>query len=120
MIPENDHPLTKYREEQLITIRKIHEELAKNLDKRISLEEMSRKYLMNPTTIKVLFKELYGTSIAAHIRDHRMEKAADLLKNTSDNISDIAAKVGYNSQSKFTAAFREYYGILPKDYRKLP
>ena len=115
---EQDRHLTKYREEQLIIIRKIHEELAENLDKRISLEDLSRKYLMNTTTIKVLFKELYGTSIAAHIRDHRMETAALLLRNTSDNISQVAAKVGYSSQSKFTAAFREYYGVLPKDYRK--
>ncbi|MCQ2529184.1 MAG: AraC family transcriptional regulator [Saccharofermentans sp.] len=66
----------------------------------------------------MVFKSVYGNSIAAHIKEHRMEQAARLLNDTDYNIAEIASSVGYSSQSKFTAAFKEYYGVLPTDYRK--
>ena len=73
---------------------------------------------MNPTTLKTIFKCVYGTSIAAHMKEHRMEQAAKLLRETSLSIAEIAGRVGYDSQSRFTAAFKEYSGKLPKDYRR--
>ena len=47
-----------------------------------------------------------------------MERAAELLSGTGLTIAEIAARVGYDSQSKFTAAFKSRYGVLPKEYRK--
>lgn len=65
-----------------------------------------------------MFKAIYGTSIAAHIREHRMEHAAQLLRSSDLSISDIALKVGYDSQSRFSSVFKEYYQMLPKEYRR--
>ena len=72
---------------------------------------------MNPTTLKTLFKSVYGTSLAAHIKEHRMEQAVKLLRETSLSIAEIAGRVGYDSQSRFTAAFKAYWGKLPRDCR---
>jgi AraC-like DNA-binding protein len=47
-----------------------------------------------------------------------MENAAQLLRETRDSVAGIAATVGYENQSKFTAAFKETYGMLPTEYRK--
>jgi AraC-like DNA-binding protein len=47
-----------------------------------------------------------------------MELAASLLRETDLSILEIAHRVGYDSQSKFTAAFKSCYRMLPKDYRK--
>ena len=47
-----------------------------------------------------------------------MERAAELLTETGLTIADIARQVGYDSQSKFTAAFKSQYGLLPKEYRR--
>lgn len=99
-------------------IHQVHEYLLEHLSERITIEELSRHFLMNPTTLKQTFKEIYGNSIAAHIKEHRMEKAASLLKENGDSIAQIASRVGYESQSRFTAAFKETYGVLPSEYRK--
>ena len=61
---------------------------------------------------------MYGTSLAAHMKAHRMERAASLLLKTQDDIGAIARAVGYESQSRFTAAFKETYGELPTEYRR--
>lgn len=104
--------------EQLEIIHDIHDYLSHHLDQRVTIESLSHIFPLNPTTIKVVFKSVYGNSIAAHIKEHRMEQAAHLLKETEHSISEVASAVGYNSQSKFTEAFKEFFGTLPTEYRK--
>lgn len=118
---ESDHEkhLPEYRSEQVEIIRQIHDRLTQNLGQRCSIESLSKQYLMNPTTLKSVFKAVYGTSIAAHIREHRMEYAAQLLQSSNLKIADIAVKVGYDSQSRFSSVFKEQYQMLPKEYRRM-
>ena len=88
------------------------------MEERITIEELARIFHINTTTLKAVFKSVYGNSLAAHIKEHRMERAAELLRSTDLSILEIAGRVGYDSQSKFTAAFKSAYQVLPKEYRK--
>lgn len=107
-----------YRSEQIKIIREIHDRLTEQMDERITIEELAKQYLINPTTLKTAFKAVYGTSIAAHMREHRMEQAAKMLRESDMSIAETAQAVGYDSQSKFTAAFKAFFGVLPREYRK--
>ena len=107
-----------YQSSQTEIIRHVHDDLTRNLSERVTIEQLSRKYLMNTTTLKRVFKQVYGETIATHIKKHRMEAAAALLIKTQDDISAIAQAVGYESQSRFTAVFKETYGELPTEYRR--
>lgn len=98
--------------------RQVHNYLVENLDKRITIEALARQFLMNTTTLKDGFKAVYGTSIAAHIKEHRMEKAAMLLESGELPVSQVAQQVGYSSQSKFAAVFSQQYGMTPLEYRR--
>lgn len=106
------------QQEQEVVIHKVHDYLTDHLSERITIDELSKKFLMNPTTLKSLFKEAYGDSIASHIKEHRLEHAATLLASTDMSLNEIAREVGYESQSKFTSAFKETYNVLPSEYRK--
>ena len=99
-------------------IRRVHTYLTEHLSERITIEALSREFLMNTTTLKSAFKRVYGSSIAQHMKQHRMEAAAARLTQTQDDIAAIAKAVGYESQSRFTAAFKETYGELPSEYRR--
>ncbi|MGN1059079.1 MAG: metalloregulator ArsR/SmtB family transcription factor [Clostridia bacterium] len=107
-----------YRPGQIEIIKKIHDYLTQNLEQRMTIEELSKQFLMNPSTMKTLFKTVYGNSIAAHIREHRMEKAAFLLRESDASVADIARSVCYDSQSKFSAEFKKAHQMLPTEYRK--
>lgn len=96
----------------------VHEYLLEHMAERISIEALSKQFLMNPTTLKKLFKQRYGDSLAAHVKRHRLEKAAQLLRTTDMSIAQIAVAVGYESQSRLSAAFKSFYGQLPRDYRR--
>lgn len=110
--------LTEYQSEQIETVREIHDWLLLHMAQRITIEELSRQFMMNPTTLKAAFKSVYGASLAAHIREHRMEQAAKLLRDTDKSVAEVAQAVGYDSQSKFTAAFKAAFQVLPREYRK--
>lgn len=107
-----------YTEEQIETVRAVHELLTQNLDKRYTIEELSKRFLMNPSSLKEIFKAVYGTSLASHIRGHRMEKACTLLRETDASIAEIASEVGYENPSKFSAEFKKTTGTLPTEFRK--
>lgn len=104
--------------DQLAVVHAVHDQLLRNMEQRITIESLSKQHHINPTTLKAAFKAVYGTSIAAHIKQHRIEQAAGLLRQTDMSIADIARAVGYDSQSKLTAAFKSYFGTVPKEYRK--
>lgn len=114
--PQNG--LAEYPQEQVELVREIHSQLLRHMERRVTIEELSRQYLINPTTLKAVFKAVYGTSLAAHIKEHRMEQAAKLLRETNMSVSDVAQTVGYDSQSKFAAAFKDAFQVLPREYRK--
>jgi len=98
--------------------RAVHRYLTEHLSERITIETLSREFLVNTTTLKRAFKDVYGTSIALHMKQHRVEAAQLLLSETQKDISEIAREVGYTSQSRFSEAFREICGVLPTEYRK--
>lgn len=107
-----------YTKPQIEIIKQIHSQLTENLNKRITIEELAYQYCISPTTLKSGFKGVYGSSIAAYMKSFRMKQGAILLCETSKSIAEIAKTVGYVSQSKFGAAFKEIMGISPRDYRK--
>lgn len=100
------------------TVHMVHDFLADNLSERITIEELAAKYHINPTTLKETFKSEYGTSLALHMKKHRMEKAAELMINTSKSLGQISREVGYKSQSRFVTAFKSLYNMSPTQFKK--
>ncbi len=52
------------------------------------------------------------------IKTMRMDLAAEMLKEGSASISEIAARCGFSSASYFSSAFKEYFGVAPAAYGK--
>ena len=65
------------------------------------------------------FKQQTGTTPGHYLRRIRVEKAKELLKETSFSVTDIAVTVGYSSNSTFTRAFRSVTGMAPNTYRTI-
>ena len=110
--------LTKYFSEQVEIIKEIHKQLTENLDKRFTIEELSKQYPINTSSMKSVFKAVYGSPIASYMKEFRMKQAAVLLRDSNKSIAEISEAVGYESQSKFSNAFKEVMQILPAAYRK--
>jgi AraC family transcriptional regulator len=64
------------------------------------------------------FKESTGLSPHAWLRQHRLEQAMNMLRDTDEQVVSIAAALGYSSQTAFAAAFRKLTGETPSDWRR--
>jgi AraC family transcriptional regulator len=64
------------------------------------------------------FKESTGLSPHSWLRQHRLELAMNMLRDTDTSIVSVAAALGYASQTAFAAAFRKLTGETPSDWRK--
>lgn len=111
--------VSPYQAHQTELIKEIHKFMTQNPDRRITIEELSQKYLLNTSTLKEVFKGVYGQPIASYMKEYRLKYAMELLRTTDKSIADIARQVGYGSQSKFSSAFRDYTGLLPTEYRRM-
>lgn len=110
--------LTRYCSRQTATIKEIHAFLTEHLDRRYTIEELSKKYLINTSSLKEIFKGVYGLPVATYMKEYRIRKGMELLRQTDDSISQIAAKVGYETQGKFTKAFKDIVNTTPTAFRK--
>lgn len=115
----NENKKKRYIEKaQVDKIKKIHDFLIGNLDKKITIEMLSKKYNIGTTPLKIYFKEIYGEPIYTYLKDYKIHRALHLLEETNKNISEIAGIVGYDNSSKFAKVFKDKLGCSPVEYRK--
>ena len=110
--------IARYSSSQTDLIREIHDRLTRHPEQRFTIEELSREYLINTSSLKSLFKAVYGQPIAAYMKEYRIHRAMELLRQSEEPISQIAAALGYESAGKFTRAFQDVAHVLPSEYRK--
>lgn len=65
-----------------------------------------------------LFREMHGMTFTDYLRELRMQKAADQLRQTNLPIQRIAAIVGYADPSRFSQHFAGRFKMTPSAYRK--
>lgn len=110
---------TSAYDSQVQIMNEIHDFLISDLKRRVTIEELSLKFHINQTTLKTVFKAVFGQSIAAYMKHYRIKRAMEYLAKGEKSIAEISYEVGYENQSKFTQAFKDVTGTLPKDYRKM-
>lgn len=85
-------------------------------DPEFNVERFSAALGMEASTLYKKLMALINLPPGEFIRDIRMKRAAQLLKQNKVPISDIAYMVGFDSPNYFSKVFRKYYKISPTDY----
>ncbi|KHF41556.1 response regulator [Halalkalibacter okhensis] len=83
----------------------------------LSVSSIAEHVNLNLSYLGSVFKKYKSTSISKYILEVRMEKAQELLHNTTLKIKDISEKVGYTNQYYFSASFKKYYNLTPSEIR---
>lgn len=98
--------------------QKIENYINRNIKEEITPEILCDEFEVGRTKLYEIANHSFGTGIAEHIRDLRVKKACDLLKNTNIKISEIAEEVGIPDYNYFTKIFKKNKGLTPSAYRK--
>jgi AraC-like DNA-binding protein len=96
-------------------IRLIDADLAKSW----SVSELATRVGLSESRLRYLFDSCLGVSVAAYIRERRLQHVARRLSTTFDDVQQIANSVGFGSTSlrDFRRAFGERFGMSPTTYR---
>ncbi len=85
---------------------------------RITAKDVSRMFGYNETYFCRRFKALTGITVMKYIQILRMELAQKLLRNSKDEIGNIAWKCGFSDISYFSNCFKKHFGMTPTEFRE--
>ena len=108
----------KINEKHTMIADDIYQCLTEDFGTKYTAAQFAEKYGVSDTTVKKCFKNVYGYGFKEYQTKVRMEWAATHLINSNMKIGEISDATGYSKQTKFTKAFKNYYGVTPSEYRR--
>lgn len=84
----------------------------------LSVEELARAMGMSRVHLYKRLLHITGKSPIEFIRIIRLKRAAQMLRKSQLNVSEIAYRLGFNSPKYFTKYFRDEFGVLPSVYQE--
>lgn len=84
----------------------------------VTLRDIAEHFSYHPNYISSLLSKRIGKKFSEIVLEKRMDRAAILIKGTDLSVEEISSMVGYSDTSNFYKAFREYYGVSPREYAK--
>lgn len=91
----------------------VRDKLATSYASPLSLAAMSRQIGMNRNKLSLGFKAIFGSGVYEYCQQLRMQHARTLLQRGSCSILEIALEVGFQNQSSFSRAYKQFYGRSP-------
>jgi AraC-like DNA-binding protein len=83
-----------------------------------SLVELSEEINLSLKKLKEGFKKIYGKPVYQFLIEHKMELAKKLLSENNFNVNEVSLKLGYSTASHFITAFKNKYGLTPRNFKK--
>lgn len=114
-------PYNRYdlKDKKTMYVENSIEFMEKNLEKKLTLNDLTSCSNLSKTQLTDIFKERTGYSPIDFFIRLKIQKACFYLDFTDMTISEIAEKIGYNDQYYFSRLFKKIMGRSPSEYRKV-
>jgi len=109
-----DIAITPIDEQFLQRLQKVLDD--KLVESSFSIEDFSQAVGMSRMQLHRKLKALTGLSASEFIRSQRLKLAAQLLKKSEINVSQVGYSVGFNDHAYFSKCFKEMYQCTPTQY----
>lgn len=98
-------------------VRHLRDHLLTDREHYVSLAQLAAEHEISVSHLQKLFKQVYGVPVYHYIKEYRLEQAAVELVRSTKTVTQIAQRIGYDNASKFSASFKQRYGVTPSQYR---
>lgn len=92
--------------------------LEQNFPDDLSPSYVASKLHVSESHLCHVFKRYTGDTVGGYLRTLRLEKARQLLRTTSQPVTDIALQVGFTNVTHFSSLFHQSTGLSPREYRR--
>lgn len=92
--------------------------LERNQHRKVTLEDMAHQLYVSKSTLSQLFHHKLGVSVHRYLTQRRLISAKSLILEGIP-LEDVGTVVGFSDYSTFYRAFRQEYGISPRQFRML-
>jgi len=86
-------------------------------DKPIAVADAAAEVFLSPSYFSFLFRTFTGYTVKNYLNRYRLYRAALDLRDSNEQLVEIAYKHGFSSQQAFTRSFSQMYGITPAQFR---
>ncbi|PSR11858.1 MAG: AraC family transcriptional regulator [Bacteroidetes bacterium] len=93
--------------------------IKKHLTESITIDQIAEKACLSKSHFFRVFKNTLGVSPIDYITSERIKLSKKLIKNTNQQISEIAYKVGFNNPSYFSKQFKKHEHLTPKEFKEI-
>lgn len=100
-----------------VVAKDIKKYIENNFSRALNIEMIAQNFFYNPDYINYIFKESTGESIYDFLCSFKIEKAKELLSNTSMKLYEIADYLGFSHSAYFGSFFKKHTGLTPKEFR---
>lgn len=109
---------TKKEESSVDIIRNAKEYIESNYSKDLILDDVSKEFQISPYYFSKLFKKRTGNTFIEYLTMIRIEKAKQLLRNTTKSMKEICMEIGYSDANYFSRTFKKNVGVTPSEYKE--
>lgn len=92
--------------------------LNSNLNQKISIDDISKKFNFNKAYIMRLFKKEIGITITTYLNKRKIYNSLKEFKDKNNTFLKIALKNGFYNQEYFSETFKNIMEITPREYKK--
>lgn len=118
IMPMNENNRSIIFTGEISTVEQIALYIAQNYRKPIKAVDIGKKVGLHPDYANVIFKKTFGKTINEYITQERVSHAQRKLITTDNSITNILYESGFNSISRFNAAFRRLNKCTPREFKK--
>jgi AraC family transcriptional regulator len=101
-----------------VSIQRTLDYIEESLHEQVTLLQLAEVACFSPFHFHRVFQTMVGDSVMNYVRKRRLTSAAVRLFYTDEKVIDIAFDVGFQYQESFNRAFKNFYGVTPKQYRE--
>lgn len=100
-----------------VIITQIIEDVAMNVHKNYSVEEISRTYGISKSSFHHSFKKQTGLPFKDYVNRNKIREAEHQLTVTDKTVTNISWSLGFSNVYYFSRLFKRYNGITPTEFR---
>ena len=96
----------------------LREKVYRNPQMKWNVDSMANDVNMSRSYFQHIYREMFGVSCITDVINGKIEKAKEILSETSCTISQVSAMCGYDNEEHFMRQFKKIVGVTPTKYRR--